>query len=180
MLKNTITKYGLISTYIHWITAVMVFALFGVGFWMVDLNYYSEWNKTAPYYHKAFGLILLLITLFRIGWKVKNIVPKELGENKIEKRLAKIAHLTLYGLLLVIMCSGYLISTADGLGIDFFNIVTIPSAGRLFEHQEDIAGNVHEIAAYILMAMVGLHALAALKHHFIDKDDTVKRITKFK
>lgn len=180
MLKNTISKYGLISTYIHWVTAIMVFALFGVGFWMVDLNYYSEWYRTAPYYHKAFGLILLFITLFRIGWKVTNIAPEELGENKIEKNLAKIAHLTLYGLLLVIMCSGYLISTADGLGIDFFNIVTIPSAGRLFEHQEDIAGNVHEIAAYILMAMVALHALAAFKHHFIDQDATLKRITKFK
>lgn len=180
MLSNTQTQYGLISTYIHWLSAIMVFSLFAVGFWMVDLTYYSEWYKTAPYYHKAFGLTLFLITLFRIVWKVTNPTPKEIGNNTLEQKIAKFAHLALYGLLLLIMFSGYLISTADGRGIDLFNIVTIPSMGELFNKQEDLAGDIHEIAAYTIMVMVGLHILAALKHHFIDKDDTLKRITKFK
>lgn len=180
MLKNSDQQFGLVSTYIHWITAIMVFSLFGVGFWMVDLNYYSEWYRTAPYYHKAFGLTLFIVTLFRLIWKAVNPSPKELGDNVIEKKLAKLAHLGLYALLLITMISGYLISTADGRGIELFNLVTVPSLGEFFDNQEDIAGEIHEIAAYVIMITVGLHILAALKHHFMDKDDTLKRMTKFK
>jgi cytochrome b561 len=180
MLKNTDEQFGLISTYIHWVSAVMVFSLFALGFWMVDLNYYSEWYRDAPYYHKAFGLTLFLLTLVRIVWKLNNKAPKDLGNKKVEHKLAKLAHLALYGLLLLIMFSGYLISTADGRGIELFNLFTVPSMGELFVNQEDLAGEVHEIAAYTIMAMVVLHVLAALKHHFIDKDETIKRITKFK
>ena len=180
MLKNTDAQFGLVSTYVHWLSAIMVFSLFAVGFWMVDLNYYSEWYKTAPYYHKAFGLTLFFITLFRICWKLINVSPKELGNNKLEHKLAKVAHLALYGLLLLIMFSGYLISTADGRGIELFSIVTIPSMGELFPNHEDLAGEIHEIAAYTIIAMVVLHIGAALKHHFVDKDATLKRMTKFK
>jgi cytochrome b561 len=180
MLKNTDEQFGLISTYIHWISAVMVFSLFALGFWMVDLNYYSEWYREAPYYHKAFGLTLFSLTLIRIIWKLSNKTPKDLAGKKVEHKLAKLAHLALYGLLLLIMFSGYLISTADGRGIELFNLFTVPSMGELFANQEDLAGEVHEIAAYTIMAMVVLHVLAALKHHFIDKDETIKRITKFK
>jgi len=180
MFKNTDEQFGLISTYIHWVSAVMVFSLFALGFWMVDLNYYSQWYRDAPYYHKAFGLTLFLLTLIRITWKLSNKAPKDIGSNKVEHKLAKLAHLALYGLLLLIMFSGYLISTADGRGIELFNLFTVPSMGELFANQEDLAGEVHEIAAYIIMAMVILHIAAALKHHFIDKDETIKRMTKFK
>lgn len=180
MLKNTDEQFGIVSTYLHWLSALMVFSLFALGFWMVDLNYYSEWYRDAPYYHKSFGLILLGLTVLRIVWKLKNHVPKELGNNSIEQKLAKLAHLGIYGLLLLIMFSGYLISTADGRGIELFNLLTVPSMGELFANQEDLAGEIHEIAAYTLMGMVFLHIVAALKHHFIDKDKTLKRITYFK
>jgi cytochrome b561 len=180
MLKNTNDQFGLVSTYIHWISAVMVFGLFALGFWMVDLNYYSQWYRDAPYYHKAFGLTLFSLTLVRIIWKLNNTTPKSLGSKKVEHKLANFAHLALYGLLLLIMFSGYLISTADGRGIELFNLFTVPSMGELFANQEDLAGEVHEIAAYTIIAMVVLHVLAALKHHFINKNETIKRITKFK
>lgn len=180
MIKNTNEQFGLISTYIHWVSAIMVFSLFALGFWMVDLNYYSEWYRDAPYYHKAFGLILLLVTVLRLIWKFYNTAPNKLGRNKFEQNVEKIAHIALYGILFLLMFSGYLISTADGRGIDLFNVITIPSMGELFPDQEDIAGDIHEITAYIIMAMVGLHIAAALQHHFIRKDDTLKRMSKFK
>jgi len=180
MLKNTDEQFGLISTYIHWVSAIMVFSLFALGYWMVDLTYYSEWYREAPYYHKSFGLTLFLLTVLRITWKLKNKTPKNIGSNTTEHQLAKLAHLVLYGVLLCIIFSGYLISTADGRGIELFNLITVPSMGELFANQEDLAGEVHEIAAYTIMAMVALHVVAALKHHFIDKDETIKRMTQFK
>jgi len=85
-------------------------------------------------------------------------------------------HLALYVLLFAIMLSGYLISTADSRGIDVFEWFEVPGFGSLFENQEDIAGLFHQYAAYSLIGLVILHAAAAIKHHFIDKDNTLKRM----
>ena len=74
------------------------------------------------------------------------------------------------------MITGYLISTADGRGIEVFELITIPAYGAIIENQEDIAGLVHKWLAYLLIALASLHALAALKHHFIDKDNTLNRM----
>lgn len=177
MLHNSHNSYGWVSIFFHWISAFAVIGLFAVGFWMVDLSYYSEWYKTAPHYHKSVGVLLLVITVARFAMKLKQTSPKPLG-NTIEVKVAHLAHLILYGLLLLIFISGYLISTADGRGIEIFNWVTLPGAGELFSEQEDTAGFVHRWLAYGLMAMVVLHALAAIKHHFINKDSTLKRMLK--
>lgn len=178
MLKNSNSQFGLMSKLIHWISAIMLLTLFAVGFWMVDLSYYSEWYRVAPYYHKAFGLILLLLTLIRIVWKFTTPQPEIIAKNKSEKTLANLGHAALYIFMLVIMISGYLISTADGRGIELFAILTVPSIGELIENQEDIAGAIHKYAAYIIMALIAGHIGAALKHHFIDKDETLTRMTR--
>ena len=178
MIKNSSTSFGIVNIVIHWVTALFVFGLFGVGLWMVDLNYYSEWYRTAPDLHKSFGLTLLALTLFRIIWKLVNISPKPLSTNKLENILGNLAHLGIYALLLTIMISGYLISTADGRGIEWFGLFEVASLGEFVPNQEDIAGDIHEWAAYILIGLVVVHIIAALKHHFIDKDKTLVRMMK--
>lgn len=177
MLANTQHRYGLISIVLHWLSAIAVFGLFALGYWMVDLTYYSEWYRTAPHIHKSIGLILLGLTIFRLVWKLLTVKPKMLEHHQDwEKHIAKMTHNLLYLLLITIMCSGYLISTADGRGIEVFDWFTVPSAGELFNNQAELAGLFHEFAAYGLMGIVALHALGALKHHFIDKDTTLKRM----
>lgn len=176
MFKNTNSGYGLISITLHWLSAFTVIGLFALGFWMVDLNYYSEWYRTGPHIHKSIGILLLLMTIFRLGWRLYNPSPSIIANNKTETALAHLAHAALYILLLVIMLSGYLISTADGRGIDIFEWFTLPSLGQLFPEQEDISGLVHEYAAYSVIGLALLHAIAALKHHFISKDNTLKRM----
>ncbi|GAL12323.1 cytochrome B561 [Vibrio astriarenae] len=85
-------------------------------------------------------------------------------------------HLALYALIVVIGVSGYLISTEDGRGIDVFNWFTVPALGQLFEGQADIAGEIHFYAAWTLIILAAGHALAAIKHHVVDKDDTLRKI----
>ena len=85
-------------------------------------------------------------------------------------------HLLLYLLLLAIMVSGYLISTADNRSIEVFGWFSVPATITDLPKQEDIAGWVHLILASTLIGLVSLHAAAALKHHFIDRDRTLKRI----
>lgn len=175
MISNTKSGYGWLAITFHWVTALTVFGLFGVGLWMVELNYYSEWYRIAPHYHKSIGLTLAALTIARIVWKVSQPRPEPLG-SEVENRLASLAHIVLYLLLFAMFISGYLISTADGRGIDVFNWFTLPSAGELFENQEDVAGDIHLYLAYSLIGLVAIHALAALKHHLFNRDTTLVRM----
>ncbi|MDP7591917.1 MAG: cytochrome b [Litorilituus sp.] len=177
MWKNSETAYGLVTKAIHWLTVVMVFGLFAVGFWMVDLTYYSPWYKTAPHWHKSVGIILLIITSLRLLWRWVNVSPLPISSHSNSvKKASKIAHLVIYVLLFVLMISGYLISTADDRAIDVFNWFSIPALGELFDKQADISGFIHQYVAYILVALSILHGAAAVKHHVIDKDETLKRM----
>jgi cytochrome b561 len=82
--------------------------------------------------------------------------------------------------LLSLFISGYLISTADGRAIEVFNWVSVPALGELFENQEDVAGDIHFYLAWTLIGLAVVHALAALKHHFINKDDTMKQMLRLR
>lgn len=174
-MDNTVKQYNGLSKALHWLSALTVFGLFGVGYWMVDLTYYSEWYKTAPHWHKSIGLLLAFATVFRLVWKKMKPQP-EIEGKPYEVMAAKLAHALLYLLLFGLFISGYMISTADGRGIEVFDWFTIPGFGSLVENQEDIAGEVHYYLAYTVMGLSLLHALAALKHHFINKDDTLKKM----
>lgn len=170
-----VTKYNNIAKLLHWLSAITIIGLFALGLWMVDLNYYSEWYKTAPYIHKSVGLILFVVTAFRLIWKKSTATPAIEGA-KWEQQGAHIAHSLIYLLLICIMISGYLISTADGSSITIFDWVSVPGLGSFIDNQEDLAGEVHYYLAMTLIGLAIVHALAALKHHYINKDNTLKKM----
>lgn len=176
-MLNTKTEYGYTSIFFHWLAAFSIFALFALGIYMVDLTYYHTWYKTAPALHKSIGIILFIIMVLRLLWRSKQITPNHLkNHSNFERKAGKLIHTTLYVLTFFIMLSGYLISTADGRGIAVFELFEIPGFGSFFENQEDLAGIIHKWLAYGLVTLAILHALAALKHHFIDKDNTLNRM----
>lgn len=177
MIANTNERFGLVSVLLHWITALTVFGLFGLGWYMVDLTYYDPLYKTLPHIHKSVGILLVLLFLFRVGWKWLNPAPRPVdGSSRFEIVAARIAHVAMYLLLAMIFTSGYLISTADGSSIDVFDLFAVPATLTSIPEQEDVAGLVHEYLAYTLIGLVLVHALAALKHHFLDRDDTLRRM----
>jgi cytochrome b561 len=176
-MKNTAKHYGLISILIHWLVALVVFGLFGLGFWMVELTYYDEWYKTGPALHESIGICLFAVMLFRVYWRVSQVQPAPLSTHtKLEQKSGHLVHWLLYVLIFIIMTSGYMISTADERGIEVFGLFEVPGFGSLVENQEDIAGLIHQYLAYFMMGLVSLHAAGALKHHFIDKDKTLTRM----
>jgi len=176
-MKNTTSHYGWLTITLHWLSAIIIFSLFALGFWMVDLTYYDAWYKEAPHLHKSIGICLLFLMVFRFIWRKKQVQPEALKTHSpIERKAGHAVHILLYVLFFLIAVSGYLISTADGRGIEVFQLFTVPGFGSFIDDQEDIAGVVHEYLAYSLIALALLHALAACKHHFIDKDITLKRM----
>ena len=178
-IRNTEHGYGWLTIVLHWLVALSVFGLFGLGLFMVDLSYYSSWYQTAPNIHKSVGVLLFFTMLFRLFWRVINPNTASPANHKNwEKTGAKLGHFLLYVVLFSLMISGYLISTADGRAISVFSWFDVPASITHIQQQEEIAGDIHEVLAWSLMVLVAGHALAALKHHFIDKDSTLVRMLK--
>ena len=174
---NTIDRFGLVSILLHWLMAIALIGLFGLGWYMVDLTYYDALYKTLPFIHKSIGIIFGLVLIFRLVWKVTNVTPKfEEGLAPFERLGAKAAHLGFYALMVLIVISGYLISTADSSSISVFDFFHVPATITSIPEQEDLAGLVHEYLAYGIIGLTVLHAAAALKHHFIDKDKTLRKM----
>ncbi len=161
---------------LHWLMALLIIGLYMLGDYMVGLDYYDPWYQSAPFWHKSFGLFVLVLFVLRIGLRLllKSPAPDDVsGANKIA---ASAVHVGLYGLVLVICISGFMISSADGRAVSFFGLFDVVSPGVLIDNQEDVAGVWHERAGLGIMFVAGLHALAALKHHFIDRDRVLKRM----
>lgn len=178
MIKNTNQSFGLISKLLHWLMAILLTGLFAVGLYMTDLDYYDPLYHSLPWWHKSIGLLTIFLLLVRLVWKLGNPEPHPLKTHKKwEVSLAKLLQTSFYVLILLIGISGYLISTAEGKGIDFFNWFEVPAVfSELTEQQADLVGEAHEILAFLLAFLVVLHGSAAIKHHFFDKDETLKRM----
>lgn len=176
-IKNNENAYGIVAIVFHWLMAVAVIAMFALGLWMDSLDYYDAWYKQAPHIHKSIGILLVCVWILRLSWRQFNIKPGPLvTHTPFERRAAKWTHRILYLLLILLMFSGYMISTADGRAIDVFNWFAVPASGLQIDNQEDIAGEIHEILAWLVIIVASVHAAAALKHHFFDKDATLRRI----
>lgn len=176
-LRNSSSRYGWVSIVMHWGVALAVFSLFGLGLWMVGLDYYSAWRHTAPDLHKSIGLTVFAIMLLRVIWRFVSPPPPMLDSYSTLTRVAaKAGHSLLYLGLFAVLISGYLISTADGVGIPVFGLFEVPALLSNLPDQADLAGEIHFYLAWGVVIFAGLHALAALKHHFIDRDVTLARM----
>jgi cytochrome b561 len=177
MWRNTAHSYGRVTVGLHWAMAVVTPALFVLGLWMVDLDYYDAWYRRAPEIHKGTGILLFLALVLRVLWNLSSPKPRpEPNLSSFERTASQVTHIVLYLLLFAVMASGYLISTADGRPIDVFGFFQAPATLTGLPGQADIAGKVHLILAIALVSLAGVHALAALKHHFVDRDRTLLRM----
>ncbi len=175
--RNSPKRYGHLSVLLHWLIALALYGMFGLGLWMVTLGYYDGWYHKAPELHKSIGMVILLVMLVRVLWRFISPPPSALASySRLIRVSAVTAHALLYLLIFAILASGYLISTADGKPVSVFGLFDVPATLSDFGAQADLAGTLHLWLAWSLVLLSALHGLAALKHHFIDKDDTLKRM----
>lgn len=173
--RDTAEGWGLVTRLMHWVMALAIFALFALGWWMVELDYYSPYYNSAPHWHKSLGMIFLAILAVRIGWRLVNPKPRDDFLSPFEQRAARLVHLSFYPLMIVMFVSGYLIPTADGRPISVFGLVNVPAL-IIQPGMESVAGWVHRWSSYAVMILAGLHAAAALKHHFADRSPVLTRM----
>ncbi len=175
LVRDTKTGYGRARRLRHWSMAVAIVAMFVLGLWMVTLTYYSPYYRLAPDIHRSVGMLLLFLLVARFAWRLANAKPDDSELSPFERRASQVVHWGFYPLLFALMASGYLISTADGRPIEVFNWFSVPALVR-DKGMEETAGEVHEILAYLTMAIVALHAAASLKHHFLDRSRILARM----
>lgn len=173
--KNTKDAYGIVTKMFHWSMALIILGLLLVGLYMTGME--NSPQKFEVYgLHKSFGLLILWMVGLRILWRGFTVQPVAHENHAIwERILAKVTHLFLYGAMIGMPLSGWLMSSAGEYPVSFFGL-QMPS---LMGKDTDIAHlmkEAHEILAFTLIGAVALHAAGALKHHFMDKDSTLTRM----
>ena len=174
-IRDNAQGYGTVTRWVHWLMALAIFFLFGLGYWMVGLEYYSPYYRSAPDLHRSIGLVVGLALVFRLIWRLINIHPSDSELSAWERAGAKAAHWAFYVLIAVLVVSGYMISTTDGRGISVFGLFSVPSLVT-DKALTDTMGYIHKMTAYGIMALAGLHAAAAFKHHFADRSSILRRM----
>ncbi len=177
-IRNTQGRYGWVSIILHWGMALLLIGLFILGKYMITLDYYDPLYLRLPDLHRSIGVFAAMLLLVRFVWRQLNPVPQIVG-SVLERNLALWIHRLFYLLLLGIVLSGYLTSTADGHALSVFGWFDIPAVLQGVDNLEDQAGAVHEYLTWSLVFFVLLHMGAALKHHYIDKDFSLKRMLGF-
>ncbi|MDR3501616.1 MAG: cytochrome b [Legionella sp.] len=173
-IKNSTTHFGIIAILLHWIIAVLIIGLLALGLYMVTLPISLEKLKLYGW-HKEYGFLVLFIALFRLIWRLSNTTP-ELALPWLEKIAARSMHWIFYGFMFAMPITGWLITSAAGLPASFFGLFSLPNLIAPDQHKLVLFEWMHQWLGYALIAAICLHAAAALKHHFINKDDILRRM----
>lgn len=174
IIKNTEQRFGLIAITIHWLMAVLIIGMLILGTYMVTLPIGIEKLKLYGW-HKETGVLILALVSFRLFWRLINTNP-HLSMPLLERIAARLAHWALYGLMFAMPMTGWLLSSAAGFSVSFFGLFTLPDLVAPNKALASILGDAHYWLGNALIALLILHTLAALKHHFYDKDDILRRM----
>jgi len=175
-MRNSTSHYGWVSIVLHWLMATALIGLYFLGDYMVDLEYYDTWYHQAPALHKSIGVVIALLLVFRIAWNYGQKKPAPLENSKRLITAAKLGHAAIYALIFTMCVSGYLILTAKGKGINVFDLFELPAFLTENINRGELAGTVHDFVGTSFILIIMLHAIAALIHHFVFKDRTLKRM----
>ncbi len=180
--RNTPGGYGLAARIFHWLVFAILLVEIAVGWYMSDLATdpdvpFAETTKGfLLFIHESMALIVLVLILLRLGWKFYDTKPLPVVMPPWKRRSASFMHGLLYVLILVQPISGLIMVQANGYPIPFFGLFTLPPILPVNEVLGDFMHEVHEYIWQLLGIAVLIHAGAALHHHFIVKDNSLKRM----
>ncbi|AJP47890.1 cytochrome B561 [Rugosibacter aromaticivorans] len=176
MRQTSSTTYTGTAIAFHWLMALLIFAAFPLGVYMHELPL-SPIKLRLYSYHKWIGITVLVLATLRVLWRTSHRPPALPASLPRWQQIATHAmHHSLYLLLLLIPLSGWLMSSAKGFQTVWFGIFPLPDLVAKDKALGDLLQEVHEVLNFTLLGLVSLHILAALKHHFIDRDGILLRI----
>ncbi len=176
MIRDSLRGYGLISILFHWVSALVIFALFGLGFYVVYFGYYTPDYLPYAHLHYSLGIIVFAVIILRLVWRLTSKTPAPLSGKTVMMITVAAIKFLLYVLVLVVIISGYLICTSEGQTINVFGVFQMPSLVLLENEGVNIASLAHKYISWVLGGIIVLHLAAALIHHFVIGDSTLKRM----
>lgn len=177
MQTASVTRYGLMARGFHWTLALLIIALIVLGSYAVRLGYYDRWYYTSLEWHKVLGMAALVIGVLNVCRAIGSRAPAPVASMAAwERQATRAMHGVLFLMMIAVPATGYVISTSAGDGIAIFGWFEVPAVLPGSEALRDLAVELHYYLAYVTAVLVLLHIAAALKHHFIDRDDTLRRM----
>ena len=172
---NSATRFGVVAIFLHWLLALLIIGLLALGMYMVTLPINLEKLKLYGW-HKEYGFLVLFLAVFRLIWRLANQLPELEALPLLEKIAARSMHWAFYVFMFAMPITGWLITSASGLPASFFGLFTLPDLVVANEQNRVLFEWVHQWLGYGLIAAISLHTAAALKHHFINKDNILRRM----
>jgi cytochrome b561 len=175
-LRSTAIRYGFAARSLHWIIVLGIVAQYFLA--------EAEESKRAVVsmgpmdWHISIGIVLLALAAVRVVWRMIDRTPAWPAHMpRYEQVLASIVHVALYALLFAVPISGWLLASVEGDSLSLFGWVELPALGPAgSEEREHLIEEVHETLFNVMFVLAIVHVLAALKHHFVDRDNVLRRM----
>ena len=179
-LRNTPSRWGWVSQLLHWAIVALIITQYVLASIAEDLPLGLK-KLAVLARHKSFGITILMLAIVRLGWRLASPAHPPLPNTlkPYERALARFTHVSLYVLLFAQPITGWIMSSARKFPVSWFHIFQLPDLVKPNKALYDAMVTTHGILALAIIVVVALHVLAALKHHFVLKDDTLRRMLPF-
>lgn len=166
-LRNTPTRYGYAGQLLHWLVVAGIIA----SYFTAEGS--ESDNDALMALHRSLGITILALAVLRVAWRLLDRSPDfPAAMARWQRTAARGAHAILYALLFALPLTGWLLSSVEGDPVVLFGWLTLPPLPSGAD--EDLLEEVHEALFNVLLAVAVLHAAAALKHHFWDRDGVLR------
>jgi cytochrome b561 len=176
--RNTTRAWGTLSRTFHWLIVLLI-----INQWLIaeradDLKGLAKVQALG--WHKSFGITILMLAILRLVWRWMNPVPALEGNTRRwERVLAGLSHVLLYGLIFALPLTGWMMSSARSYSVSWFKLFQLPNLVSPNPAVYEWMNGAHHFLFNLLVVVAALHVLGALKHHFIDRNEVLKRMLPF-
>lgn len=172
-MTNTPT-YSAPAKFFHWLTVLLLVIQYSIGWLMPDVHRDTQPTGLISW-HLSIGALIVLLVLVRLLWRWTNDTPPEM-QSPLLNWIARATHRLLYLLLIAFPFMGWANASSRGWPVSLFGAVPLPSLLSKGSQLGHTLGDMHQLFVWVLIAVVTLHMAGALYHHFIVKDDTLRRM----
>ncbi|HET7314989.1 cytochrome b [Salinisphaera sp.] len=173
-MRDSRTHYGLISRCLHWLLLVLIVIQFTLVF---IFTWFIPGQPTVIMLHKSFGLLILLFGLIFIAWRLTQPKPSLKDYPTWQRGLARLVHFVIYVAIIAQPVFGSLMVMSSGSSIPFFGLFSIPPFAALGRGAASVFGTLHAFTGWwIVLIALGIHLAGSLYHHFVSKDDVLRRM----
>jgi cytochrome b561 len=169
-------SWSAVAKFLHWLVALLILVQFVLG-WMATTWRLSPTKLNLFVWHKSTGMVVLALVVVRLLWRLSHPAPAlPAGMPPWERVAAHLSHALLYVVMIAMPITGWIVSSAAGVPFSIYWRIPLPVIVPPDKHTEDVAAIVHFSLGIALLALLVLHVGAALRHHFVKRDDVLTRM----